>query len=92
MFYKWEIEGFSDAGVGYIIVGGTDSSTGDDEVVVGGHAGCGFDDVGFAVGDYFDSFEVYAELETVFGEPGAVRVLGLCSMSGFSLSADVRFV
>lgn len=49
---------------------GTDSARGDDEVVRRGHAAGGFDDFGFFVGNDFDAFEVDAEREAVFGEPG----------------------
>lgn len=58
---------------------GTDSARGDDEVVRRGHAARGFDDFGFFVGNDFDAFEVDAEREAVFGEPGRVGVDGFAA-------------
>jgi hypothetical protein len=43
------------------VVRGADAAAGDDEVVVGGHAADGFDDLGFVVGYDFDPLEGDAE-------------------------------
>ena len=58
---------------------GADAAGGDDEVVGGGHAAGGFDDLGLVVGDDLDAFEGDAEREAEAGEVRGVGVDGLAA-------------
>jgi hypothetical protein len=64
----------------------TYSTAGDHEVIVFGHPSRRLDDLFFIIRYDFNTLQVDAKRETVFGEPGRVRINGLGRASA---SADL---